>query len=218
MRPAVERHHVVLALRGEFDVPDQDEIVIAGGFAKGAVQHLGRALMVALIEFVEGFDHPARRIQQAFAAGVLADIAEQRQHGPFGLPTRWARQVGAYGSRQEFGRIEFGRAGFRGHIGRFDFRRLQVRRLAGAKGFDQCVHVFSVRPARRTGVSPGRRGGFAAGRLSPITIHWRANWFPFRHASAKGRAVFRPFLSIYRTMKPSRQGRSDRRPGHRFSC
>ena len=33
-----------------------------------------------------------------------------------------------------------------------------------------------------------------------------------------GRAVFPPFLSIYRTMKPSRQGRSDRRPGHLISC
>ena len=40
--------------------------------------------------------------------------------------------------------------------------------LAGAEGFDQCVHVFSVRPATTTGVSPGRRGGLPAGRLSPI--------------------------------------------------
>ena len=123
MRLAVERHHVVLALRGEFDVADQDEIVIAGGFAKGAVQHLGRALVVALIEFVEGFDHAARRIQQTFAAGVLADIAEQDVDGLFGLRARGARQVGADGGGQEFGWIELGRAGFRGHIRRFHFGR-----------------------------------------------------------------------------------------------
>ena len=117
MRLAVERHHVMLALRGEFDVADQDEIVIAGGLAKGAVQHLGRALVIALVEFVEGFDHPARRIQQTLAVGVLADIAEQGLHRVLGLGARRARQVGANGGGQEFGGIEFGRAGFRRHIG-----------------------------------------------------------------------------------------------------
>src|SRR5947208_7514818 len=78
MRTAVERHHVVLALRGEFDVADEDEIVIAGGLAKGAVEHLGRTLVIALVEFVKGFDHPARRIEQALAMWILADIAQQR--------------------------------------------------------------------------------------------------------------------------------------------
>jgi hypothetical protein len=224
MRPAVERHHVVLALRGEFDIANQDEIVIARGFAKGAVQHLGRALVVALIEFVEGFDHPARRIQEALAADVLADIAEQDLHGLFGLRARGARQIGANRSRQELGRIELGRAGLRGHIGRFHFGRLDVRRLdfrslAGPEGFDQCVHVFSVRPVQKTGVSPGRRGGFAAGRLSPIHKTLAATLVSMSgRLRANGRAVFPPFLSIYRTMKPSRQGRLDRRPGHRFSC
>ena len=116
MRPAVERHHVMLALRGEFDVADQHEIVIAGGLAKGAVEHLGRALVIALIEFVEGLDDAARRIQQALAAGVLADIAQQRMHRRFGLGARRARLVGADGGGQEFGRIEFGGAGFRRRV------------------------------------------------------------------------------------------------------
>ncbi len=85
MRPAVERHHVMLALRGEFDVADQHEIVIAGGFAKGAGERLRRALMIALIEFVVGFDHAPRRIQQALAVRVFADIAEQDVHRLLGL-------------------------------------------------------------------------------------------------------------------------------------
>src|SRR5215475_7794111 len=44
---AVERHHVMLALRRELDVADQHEIVVAGGLAKGAIEHFGWALMIA---------------------------------------------------------------------------------------------------------------------------------------------------------------------------
>ena len=121
MRLAVERHHVMLALRGEFDVADQHEVVIAGGFAKSAVEHLRRALMIALVELVKGFDHPARGIDQAFAAGVFADIAEQGLHRRFGFGARRTRLVGADGGGQEFGRIELGGAGFR----RFGVGRLQ---------------------------------------------------------------------------------------------
>jgi hypothetical protein len=151
---------------GELDIADPDEVVIAGRFAKGTIEHLRRTQMIALIQFVKCLNHAARRIQQTFAIGVLSDIAEQGVNGLLGLGAR--RRGRSARTAAELGRVELGRAGFRGHIGRFDFGRLQVRRLAWAEGFDQCVHVFSVRPATRAGVSPGRRGGMAAGRLSPI--------------------------------------------------
>ena len=88
MRPAVERHHVMLALRGEFDVADQHEIVIAGGLAEGAVEHLRRALMIALIELVEGLDHAARRIQQALALAGFRRYSRAASAPP--LPPRRA--------------------------------------------------------------------------------------------------------------------------------
>src|SRR6202012_785566 len=118
------------------------EGLIARGLAKGAGEPLGRALMVALVQFVEGFDHPARRIQQTLTLRVLADIAQQGLHRRFGLGTRRARLVGANRGSQEFGRIELGGPGFR----RLGF---------WAEGLDQGVHVNSVRPVtNETGVSP----------------------------------------------------------------
>ena len=82
--------------------------------------------------------------------------------------------------------------------------------------------VRIMRMMRADGSPPGvrgQRGGFAAGRLSPIhkNAGGRTGFNPGA-PSANGRTVFPPFLSIYRTMKPSRQGRSDRRPGHLISC
>src|ERR1700759_3306332 len=101
MRLAVERHHVVLEWRGELDVADQHEVVIAGRLTEGAVEHLGRALVVALIEFVEGLDHPAGRVEQSLAIRGLADIREQRLYGGFRLAARRARLVGADRGRKK---------------------------------------------------------------------------------------------------------------------
>jgi hypothetical protein len=112
----------MLALRGELDVADQHEIIVAGGFTKSAGQHLRRALMIALVEFVEGLDHPARGIDQTFAAGVFADIAEQGVHRRLGLGARWTRLVRTDGGGEEFGRIELGGARFRG----FGVGRIQI--------------------------------------------------------------------------------------------
>src|SRR5882757_9143128 len=109
MRLAIERHHVVLALRRELDVADQHEIVVAGGLAEGAVEHLGRAQMIALIKFVEGLHHASRRVQQSLATGVLADIAEQRLYRGFRLGARRPRLVGADGRGQKLGWVQFGR-------------------------------------------------------------------------------------------------------------
>src|SRR4030088_2193629 len=139
MRLAVERHHVMFALRGEFDIADQHEVVIARGLAEGAVEHLRRTLMIALIEFVEGFDHPARRIQEALAAGVFGDYAELVLRRLLGFSARWTRLVRAYGSGEKFGRIQLGGTALRN----FRFRNFRVARLGWAYGFDQCVHVNS---------------------------------------------------------------------------
>ena len=53
MRLAVERHHVVLAMRGEADVADQHEIVVGLGLAKRAGERVGRDFAVAAIKLVE---------------------------------------------------------------------------------------------------------------------------------------------------------------------
>ncbi len=169
MRLAVERHHVMFALRGKFDVADQHEIIIARSLAKGAVEYFRRTLMIALIELVEGLDHPARRIQQALAGGVFADIAEQDLNSVLGFGARRARLVRADRGGQKFGWVQLGRAAFRNLrfrlfcVRRLDIRRPAVRSFAWAEGFDQCVHVNSVRPVsngpechRQTG-RPGRR-------------------------------------------------------------
>src|SRR3954464_10053942 len=138
----------MLALRGELDVAHKDEIIIAGGLAEGAIEYLGRALVVALIEFVESLDHAARRVKQALAVGVLADIGEQRLHRLLGLGARRARLVGADGGGEEFARIKLRRAA----VG------LPVRGLVGADGFDDSGHVYSVRRPCGRSVT-GRRGG-----------------------------------------------------------
>src|SRR5260370_33674988 len=96
----------MFALRGEFDVADQHEIVVARGFTERAVKRLRRTLMVALIKFVEGFDDPARRIQQALAGRVFADITEQGLNRVLGRGARRTRLVCTYGSRQKFCRME----------------------------------------------------------------------------------------------------------------
>src|SRR3954453_10502492 len=91
VRPAVERHHVVLTLRGELDVPDQYEIVIAGGLAEGAVEHLSRAQVIPLVELVEIFNDPAWRVEKTLAPRIFADVADQGLHRLFGLGARRTR-------------------------------------------------------------------------------------------------------------------------------
>ena len=88
MRLAVERHHVVLAMRREADVADQHEIVIGLGFAKGAGQRIGGNFAVALIKLVQRRDDALWRADEPFAGGILADIGDQRAHRGFGLVAR----------------------------------------------------------------------------------------------------------------------------------
>src|SRR5260370_40648478 len=115
----------MFALRGEFDVADQHEIVVARSFTESAVERLRRTLMVALIKFVEGFDDPARRVQQALAGRVFADIAEQGLNRVLGLGARRTGLVRAYGSSQKFCRIQLGGGALRRRL----FPRLLRRPL-----------------------------------------------------------------------------------------
>lgn len=54
------------------------KIVVSRRLAKRAVEDFRRALGITLKQFVIGLDHTARRIEQALAAGVLANIGQQR--------------------------------------------------------------------------------------------------------------------------------------------
>jgi NifU-like protein involved in Fe-S cluster formation len=145
MRLAEERHHVMLAVRIEADVPHQDEIVIARGLAKGAVKHLDRAFVVALVDLAVGVDHALWRVEQAFARRIVAGIGKQRADRFLGLFTGRRRR---YALRRRADVL----------------RQFLLCALLGPSGHDARlgglgVHsAFSVRPAKvRTwaGVSPG---------------------------------------------------------------
>ncbi len=91
VRLAGERHHVVLAVRIERDVAHQHEIVVAAGLRERAVEHLGRAFLVAAEQLLIGAHEPLRRLDQALAVRIVADIGEQGAHRLFGLLARRAR-------------------------------------------------------------------------------------------------------------------------------
>ena len=140
----------MLALRRELDVANQHEIIIAGGFAESAVEHLGRALMIALVQFVIGFDDAARRIDQALAGRILADIIEQGIDRGLRLGARRPGAISPHSRGQELGRVELRSSGV--GLGRLGLR------LVRAQCLDQSVHLISVRPAGDpTGVSPAER-------------------------------------------------------------
>jgi len=88
---AVERHHVVLAVRIEADVAHQNEIIVTAGLGEGAVQHLYGALPVSLIDLLVGAYHALGRFQQTLATRVIAGVSNQRAYGSFGLLARRPR-------------------------------------------------------------------------------------------------------------------------------
>ena len=70
----------------------QHEVVVLAGFRERALERLGRAFAVAAEQLLVGADHALRRIEQALAGGIVADIGDQRAHRGFGLLAR--RTVG----------------------------------------------------------------------------------------------------------------------------
>ena len=85
MRLADDRHHVVLAMRMELDVADDDEIVIAGDLLEGAAELFRRAHVVAVEHFEVGLGDALGRVDQALAVRIVAGPAQQRAHGRLGL-------------------------------------------------------------------------------------------------------------------------------------
>jgi hypothetical protein len=74
---------------------------------EGAVENFCRALGIALKQFVIGFDHAARRIEQAFTIGVFADVSQQRFRGSFSLGARRTDNARIDGRGHVIGRQEF---------------------------------------------------------------------------------------------------------------
>src|SRR5262249_4910722 len=83
---------MVLAMRLEADVLQEDDLVIAGNLLEGAVQQLHRVLAVAAEEFLIGADHPVRRAEQALALRVVARPADEGAHRVHRLLTRGANR------------------------------------------------------------------------------------------------------------------------------
>ena len=77
-RLADDRRHVMLAMRLERDVLQQHDLVIAAHFLENSRQMDRRILAVALAIFLPRARHALGRVEQAFAAGIVAGPAEQR--------------------------------------------------------------------------------------------------------------------------------------------
>ncbi len=73
-----DRRHMMLAMRLERDVAQQDDLVIAADLCKGARQVHRRILVITLAIIPPGTCDALRCVEQAFALRVLADPAEQR--------------------------------------------------------------------------------------------------------------------------------------------
>src|SRR6185503_11434729 len=87
VRLADDRHHVVLAVALEADVGHDDHLVVALDLAERAGEHVAGILLVAGEEFLVGAHHPAGRIEEPFAGGIVAGPADQRANRRFGLFT-----------------------------------------------------------------------------------------------------------------------------------
>jgi len=89
MRAAGNRHHVVLAMALQPDVAQQDDFVVAVGFLEGAFQQRHRVDGIAFIELLVRPHHACRRVEQAFARGIVPGPAQQGADSFFGfLPRR----------------------------------------------------------------------------------------------------------------------------------
>src|ERR671910_1026382 len=75
VRVTVERHQVVFARRGHFDVLHQDQLVVAE--LEGRRQDLGRILAQPPEHLLVGTGEPGRRVAESFARRILTDGDEQ---------------------------------------------------------------------------------------------------------------------------------------------
>ena len=88
MDAADDRRDVMLAMRGETDIAQQHNLVVARDLLEGAPQMLGGVLVVAGEPLLIGAHHPGRRLEQPFAAGVVASPTNEGLNRFFSLRTR----------------------------------------------------------------------------------------------------------------------------------
>src|SRR5690606_35555400 len=79
--------HVVFAVAFEFDVAQDDHLVVAGNFLEGALQVRTRVFGVAAEPVAIGLDDALRGAEQAFARRILAGPAKQGADRRFGVVT-----------------------------------------------------------------------------------------------------------------------------------
>src|SRR5918993_778905 len=76
-RPADDRGHVVLAMALERNVLQQHDLVIAADLVEGPAEVDRRVLLVAASIFLPRLGNTPRRIEQAFAVGIVARPADE---------------------------------------------------------------------------------------------------------------------------------------------
>jgi hypothetical protein len=76
---------MMLAVRLEWDVLEQHNLVVAADFMENTREVIGRIFEVALAIFLPRARNALGRIEQAFALGIVACPAEDGAHGLFHL-------------------------------------------------------------------------------------------------------------------------------------
>jgi hypothetical protein len=85
MRLADERHHMMLAVGGERNVADKDDIVVAVDVLERPVERLGGVEGVAGIKLLIGGDNATRRVEETVAIGIVSRPGDQRPYGRLGF-------------------------------------------------------------------------------------------------------------------------------------
>ena len=76
---------MMLAMRFEADVTQDDHLVIASRLLEGAFENRDRVLAIAGEPFLVGAHDTLRRAKQTLAIGIVPRPAQQRAHGRFGF-------------------------------------------------------------------------------------------------------------------------------------
>ena len=92
VRLADERRDVVLAMRDEGNVADEDQVLVAVDVVEDPRQMLAGVLAVAGEQFLVGLDHPARGVEQPLAIGIVAGPGDQGADRRLGLVASRARR------------------------------------------------------------------------------------------------------------------------------
>ena len=88
MNAADDRCDVMLAVRFEPDVAQQDHFIVASDFLEGAVKIFAGIFEVAGKPFFVGANNAGRRATQAFPVRVIPGPLDERSHSSFGRCSR----------------------------------------------------------------------------------------------------------------------------------